>query len=930
MDCVQSLLFQLDLTAFLQQIAYQSQLLACLQWLGEFQVLACLPLGVEEGLPIRDVAELADVGEAHLWRIVRLMALSGFLHEPQPGFVAHTALSASFVRRPGQLDAAMFLAETVAPCALQMALTSRRPEAEAEASAVDWGGKRVQRLWPSFLGAMGSADDTPILAQVDWASLARDGAPATTSCVVDVGGPPPRKPGGSPRGSAGAGAVFALAESHPALRFVVQTDTSTSTSSATPPRAIPATCTNLSVCQRAHGTAQTISDASIYLVRLLPTTAPAPVPVRARIVSELRAHLAVLHAQRSALLILTAPLLPEPGTVSPQTEQLARLRDMCRLQLVGSGNLALHELVDLVHSVQDGDGGLAVVKELHVPNSAFRRGVACHYLATKRAGRRYGSQRVDSAQFSPIAASGPRLEHFDLDAWFGTSTTTGSTNSSSDDIFLRQLLSPTASSIETTPIQSSALHPASTASSEDLSITQSISTTPCTPSNSLEPGSGILSPVNLSMDLDDYLPSTMNLWAPGVHETSTLDTLPPPDLGRESQFSCQDITAAAHDTCFTRATRIMQSQFHQSTSKSSHTSCKLKHQEERTNTAVSALDVIIDENKQFFDQVGTMLHCHCLRDGYLLTILSLIVFKALDSYGAVASEPEAQRADADIADDDALRMASQRESNMPSSTTAHIPYRLDGKVALVTGSGRGIGAAMAVELGRCGAKVVVNYAHSEASALKVVAEIKSFGADAIALRADIRNVSETTELMDKVVAHYGGLDIVCSNAGVVSFGHVGEVTEEEFDRVFTINTRGQFFVAREAYRHLNTGGRIILMSSNTAKDFTVPKHSVYSGSKGAVDSFIRVFSKDCGDKKITVNAVAPGGTVTDMFHDVSHHYIPGGEKYSAEERQAMAAHASPLTRNGFPVDIARVVVFLASSEGEWVNGKIITLDGGAA
>lgn len=114
---------------------------------------------------------------------------------------------------------------------------------------------------------------------------------------------------------------------------------------------------------------------------------------------------------------------------------------------------------------------------------------------------------------------------------------------------------------------------------------------------------------------------------------------------------------------------------------------------------------------------------------------------------------------------------------MPSSTTAHIPYRLDGKVALVTGSGRGIGAAMAVELGRCGAKVVVNYAHSEASALKVVAEIKSFGSDAIALRADIRNVSETTELMDKVVAHYGGLDIVCSNAGVVSFGHVGEVTE---------------------------------------------------------------------------------------------------------------------------------------------------------
>lgn len=112
--------------------------------------------------------------------------------------------------------------------------------------------------------------------------------------------------------------------------------------------------------------------------------------------------------------------------------------------------------------------------------------------------------------------------------------------------------------------------------------------------------------------------------------------------------------------------------------------------------------------------------------------------------------------------------------------------------------------------------------------------------------------------------------------------------QEEFDRVFSINTRAQYFVAREAYRHLNEGGRIILMSSNTAKDFSVPKHSLYSGSKGAIESFVRVLAKDCGHKKITVNAVAPGGTVTDMFHDVSQHYIPNGEKYTAEERQAVS------------------------------------------
>lgn len=217
----------------------------------------------------------------------------------------------------------------------------------------------------------------------------------------------------------------------------------------------------------------------------------------------------------------------------------------------------------------------------------------------------------------------------------------------------------------------------------------------------------------------------------------------------------------------------------------------------------------------------------------------------------------------------------------------HIPYRLDGKVALVTGSGRGIGAAMAVELGRLGAKVVVNYANSVSSADKVVAEIKALGTDAVAFQADVRQVAQTVRLFDAAAAHFGRLDIVCSNSGVVSFGHLGEVTEEEFDRVFSLNTRGQFFVAREAYRHLSEGGRIILMSSNTAKDFSVPKHSLYSGSKGAIDSFVRVFAKDCGHKKITVNAVAPGGTVTDMFQDVSQHYIPNGEKYTAEERQAV-------------------------------------------
>lgn len=110
-------------------------------------------------------------------------------------------------------------------------------------------------------------------------------------------------------------------------------------------------------------------------------------------------------------------------------------------------------------------------------------------------------------------------------------------------------------------------------------------------------------------------------------------------------------------------------------------------------------------------------------------------------------------------------------------TGPYIPYRLDGKVALVTGSGRGIGAAMATELGRCGAKVVVNYANSRETAEKVVDEIKSLGSDAVAFKADVRQVAQTTKLMDDAVAHFGQLDIVCSNSGVVSFGHLGDVTE---------------------------------------------------------------------------------------------------------------------------------------------------------
>ncbi|KAK3054855.1 Elsinochrome reductase 1 [Extremus antarcticus] len=274
--------------------------------------------------------------------------------------------------------------------------------------------------------------------------------------------------------------------------------------------------------------------------------------------------------------------------------------------------------------------------------------------------------------------------------------------------------------------------------------------------------------------------------------------------------------------------------------------------------------------------------------------------------------------------------SSRRNTASKSDAPAAVETsRLDGKVALVTGSGRGIGASMATELARRGAKVVVNYANSSEAAEKLVQDIKSRGGDAYAIQADVGDVQQTIKMFNEAVEHYGQLDIVCSNSGVVSFGHLKDVTEEEFDRVFRINTRGQFFVAREAYKHLSVGGRIILMGSITGQAKGVPRHTLYSGSKGAIETFVRCMAIDCGDKKITVNCVAPGGIKTDMYHKVCREYIPNGDKLTDDQVDEYAATWSPMNRVGQPVDIARVVCFLASQDGEWINGKVLGIDGAA-
>lgn len=256
---------------------------------------------------------------------------------------------------------------------------------------------------------------------------------------------------------------------------------------------------------------------------------------------------------------------------------------------------------------------------------------------------------------------------------------------------------------------------------------------------------------------------------------------------------------------------------------------------------------------------------------------------------------------------------------------------LAGKVALITGAGRGIGAGIAIELGRRGASVVVNYGSSAKAAEGVVAEIVKLGSKAVALQADISDPAAVAALFEKALAHFGHLDFVISNSGMEVWCPEVDVTPELFDKVFNLNCRGQFFVAQQGLKHCSRGGRIILTSSVAATLSGIPNHALYAGSKAAVEGFTRAFAVDCGHKGITVNAIAPGGVKTDMYDENSWHYVPGGYKgMSQEVIDQGLAKLCPLGRVGLPADIGRAVFALCSEEGEWINGQIIKLSGGSA
>ena len=243
---------------------------------------------------------------------------------------------------------------------------------------------------------------------------------------------------------------------------------------------------------------------------------------------------------------------------------------------------------------------------------------------------------------------------------------------------------------------------------------------------------------------------------------------------------------------------------------------------------------------------------------------------------------------------------------------------LSNKTALVTGSSRGIGATIAKSLAAAGARVVVNYAGRADAADAVVKEIAAAGGEALAVQADVSKAGEVKALFDRAEERFGKVNILVNNAGVIVYKLIADTTDEDFDRVLNINVRGVFYALREAATRLENGGRVINFSTTVTR-MMLPTYGAYAASKGAVEQMTRVFAKEVGARGITVNAVSPGPTNTELFN----------EGKSPEVIQRMAALAA-LNRIGEPEDIARVVTFLASDEAGWISGQILPVNGGVA
>ena len=245
--------------------------------------------------------------------------------------------------------------------------------------------------------------------------------------------------------------------------------------------------------------------------------------------------------------------------------------------------------------------------------------------------------------------------------------------------------------------------------------------------------------------------------------------------------------------------------------------------------------------------------------------------------------------------------------------------KLAGKVALVTGASKGIGASIAKHLAAAGASVVVNYASSKEGADKVVAEIREAGGKAVAVGGDVSKKAEIEALFAKGKAEFGRLDILVNNSGVYLMAPLAEITEEQFHRQFNINVLGLILASQEAAKHFGPEGGSIINISSVAGINPLPGASVYSATKGAVDAVTKSLSKELGPKKIRVNSINPGLVETEGVHTAG---------FMGTDFQKQLESQTPLGRIGQPDDIGKVAVFLASDDSGWVSGTVLPVAGG--